>query len=231
MMVCGGPSLNDFEDEIIKLRAEGMPMVTTNGTYNWAIERGMKPSLQLIIDAREFNKRFVRPVVDGCRYLIASQCHPEVLKGLPKDRTWLWHVSGVEEGVGDLLDELYPEWWFPVPGGSTVTLRGLCLLRMLGFSKIHMYGFDSCYRDGEHHAYAQPENNYEGMRIPVSLGSCGGNRTFWCDAWMYTQATEFIDQVRLMGDELQLNVKGDGLIAHIIETGAKAAYADEKHED
>jgi hypothetical protein len=110
MVLCGGPSLNDFEDEIIKLRNEGMPMVTCNGTYNWAVERGLNPSMQMIIDARPFNKRFTRPVVDGCKYFISSQCDPSIFEGLPKENTWLWHVSGLEDGVKELLDELYPDW-------------------------------------------------------------------------------------------------------------------------
>jgi SAM-dependent methyltransferase len=224
MMICGGPSLNDYTDEIIELRAKGMPMITCNGTYNWAIQNGMTPSMQLLIDAREFNKRFVSPVVDDCKYMIASQAHPSVYEGLPLDRTFAWHVSLSTE-VGDLLDELY-EIWFPCPGGSTVTLRGLCLLRMLGFHKIHMYGFDSCFREDEHHAYSQPENDYKSGPIPVS---CGG-KVFWLDPWMYTQATEFMQMVEMFGDEIDLNVKGDGLIAHIIKTGA-ALGALEEDED
>jgi hypothetical protein len=227
MLICGGPSLNDYTDEIIEQRANGMPMITTNGTYNWAIANGMTPSMQLIIDGREFNKRFVTPVVDDCKYMIASQCHPSVLEGLPEDRTYLWHVSGRDEEIEKILDEAY-EIWFPVPGGSTVTLRGLCLLRMLGFHKIHMYGFDSCYRDGEHHAYEQAENNYKNYKIPVG---CGGTKTFLCDGWMYSQAKEFIQMVGLIGDEIQLDIKGDGLIAHIVETGAKLAALDEENEE
>jgi hypothetical protein len=237
MLLCGGPSLNDFEDEIIKLRSQGMPMVTTNGTYNWALERGLKPSMQMIIDARAFNKRFVTPVIDGCKYFIASQCDPKILEDLPEENTWLWHVSGTQENMKELLDELYPEWWFPVPGGSTVTTRGLALLRMLGFHKLHVYGFDSCYRDDEHHAYEQPENNYNLHNRVVA--SCGGTRTFLCDAWMFIQAQEFMQMVAWLGDEgPDLNVRGDGLIAHIIETGASRydlvsqdAASDEEEEE
>jgi len=214
MLICGGPSLNDYKDEILQLRATGMPMITTNGTYNWAIANGMTPSMQLVIDAREFNKRFVQPVVDNCKYVLASQCHPTVFEGLPLDRTYIWHVTLLEE-VADLLDELYPV-WFPCPGGSTVTLRGLCLLRMLGFHKIHVYGFDSCYRADEHHAYEQPENDYKSKTFPVSVGGT----IFWCDGWMYSQAKEFMLMVSKFGDEISLDVKGDGLIAHIIKTGA-----------
>ena len=224
MMICGGPSLNDYTDEIIEARAKGMPIITTNGTYNWAIANGMTPSMQLIIDAREFNGRFVRPVVDDCKYVIASQCHPSVFEGLPLDRTYIWHVTLIEE-VSDLLDELY-ELWFPCPGGSTVTLRGLCLLRMLGFHKIHMYGFDSCYRENEHHAYEQSENNYKSRKIPISVGG----KIFWCDGWMYSQAKEFMQMVGKFGDEIKLDVKGDGLIAHIIKTGAALSALEENEE-
>ena len=230
MVLCGGPSLNDFEDEIIKLRNEGMPMVTCNGTYNWAVERGLNPSMQMIIDARPFNKRFVEPVVDGCKYFIASQCDPSILEGLPKENTWLWHVSGPDSRAKEVLNELYPDWWFPVPGGSTVMTRGLALLRMLGFHKLHVYGFDSCYRDDEHHAYEQPENDYNLQKRVVA--SCGGTRTFLCDAWMFVQAQEFMQMVRVFGDEgPDLNVKGDGLIAHIIETGAQRYDLEKEDEE
>lgn len=224
MLVAGGPSLNDYTDEIIKLRSEGMPIITTNGTYNWAIRNGMTPSMQLIIDAREFNKRFVRPIVDDCKYVLASQCHPSLFEGMPVDRTYIWHVNLAEE-VSELLDELY-DLWFACPGGSTVTLRGLCLLRMLGFHKIHVYGFDSCYREDQHHAYDQPENDYKSKPFPVSVGG----KVFWCDAWMYSQACEFIDMVGMFGDEIQLNVKGDGLIAHIIKTGAELSALEENED-
>jgi SAM-dependent methyltransferase len=231
MMICGGPSLNDYKDEIIKLRSKGMPLITGNGTYNWAIENGMKPSMQLVIDAREFNKRFLRPVIDDCKYFIASQCHPSLFEGMPTDRTYIWHVTG---GTGEehsdalnTIEEHYGD-FFPVPGGSTVTLRGLCLLRMLGFHKIHMYGFDSCVRDDAHHAYSQPENDYvHSGGMPVSVGGRG----FRCDAWMFSQAVEFMRMVRMFGDEIDLNVVGDGLIAHIIKTGYEMVLLEEQESE
>lgn len=229
MLIAGGPSLNDFTDEIIQKRAAGMPMVTTNGTYNWAIANGMNPSMQMIIDSREFNKRFVRPLVDGCKYFIASQCHPSVFEGLPEDRTYIWHPLNPEsenKTAAKILDDFY-EIWFSTPGGSTVTLRGLCLLRQLGFHKIHVYGFDSCYREEEHHAYEQPENDYESPRtLPVSVGG----RVFMCDPWMFCQAEEFMKQVGVFGDEIDLDIKGDGLIAHIIKTGAELQRLEEEEK-
>jgi SAM-dependent methyltransferase len=214
MILCGGPSLAEFEDDIRAKREAGMPLITVNGTYNWAIEHGLKPSAQIVVDGREFNKRFVSPLVDMCRYLIASQCNPAVLDGLPKDRTLLWH-TGVNGDAETMLDEHYKGQWFPIPGGSTVMLRSIPLLRVLGWRRLHVYGFDSCLMDGKHHSYAQAENDND-----LPIGACVGDRVFQCHGWMVAQAQEFIDLVTFLGDEVELEVYGDGMIAHILKTGA-----------
>jgi hypothetical protein len=168
------------------------------------------------VDAREHNSRFASQQVEGCKYMLSSQCHPAVFDAAPKDQTFLWH-SVIDGDMADFLDaELGPGGWFPVPGGSTVMLRAFLLLRMLGYYRFHVYGFDSCLMDGEHHAYPQKENDYEGV-IPVS---CPDGTVFRCHVWMASQAQEFIDQVRMMGDEINMIVYGNGLIAHILKTGA-----------
>jgi precorrin-6B methylase 2 len=219
MILGGGTSLNKYEDEIRRLRADGAKLVTLNGTYLWALDRGLTPSAQIMVDARPFNARFTKPVVDHCKYLIASQCDPSVLEGLPKDRTLLWHTSA--EHIREELDATYKTWWL-IPGGSTVMLRAIPLLRMLGFKKFHLFGFDSCLDGDAHHAYAQVENDCDTV-IPVTVGG----RTFRCHAWQVSQAQEFMDLVKFLGAEIELEIYGDGLINHIVKTGAdRAALAD-----
>jgi SAM-dependent methyltransferase len=217
MIVGGGPTLAEFEDDIRAKRAAGMPMITLNGAYNWAVERGIMPSATVVVDARPFNARFTKPVIGGCKYLIASQCDPSVFEGLPKDRTYIWHTSN--PAIQSVLREVYSLWW-NIQGGSTVLLRAIPLLRVLGFSRFHLYGCDSCVMggiDGPQHAYAQPENDIEGGVHPVD---CGG-RTFWCKTWMVSQAQEFISLIGALGDHFELEVYGDGLLKHILVTGAE----------
>lgn len=218
ILLAGGPSMATSIDKILELRANGAAIFTVNGAYHWAIRAGLGDQIgaQIVLDAREFNSRFVEPVLPQCRYLIASQVHPGTLAGLPKDKTLLWH-SGVSDQNEQLIREKQDGLFFPTPGGSTVTLRAIPLLRMLGFKRFHIFGFDSCVNttDGKHHAYDQKENDCEPV-IPVT---CGG-RMFLCTPWMTSQASEFRDLVKFLGDEVELAVYGDGLIAHIIETGA-----------
>lgn len=219
MILGGGPSLKLHLDQIRNMRMDGVKLITLNGAYNWALAHDLKPSAQVVCDAREFNNRFTRPVVDDCKYLIASQVHPSVLEGLPLDRTLLWHTTA--DFIYPTLKERY-DLCFPVPGGSTVLLRTIPLMRTLGFKKFHLFGCDSCVvsvgADGTlHHAYQQAENDADRI-MPVVVGG----RTFGCTAWMVSQAQEFQDLIRGLGDEIELEVYGDGLLAWILKVAANA---------
>jgi hypothetical protein len=214
-ILCGGPSLNEFEDEVIQNHRDGMPTVTINGTYNWALERGITNVNQCIIDARPFNKRFVTPPRDDCSYFISSQCDPSLFEDLPLDRTYMWQVTTSPDALM-AIEELYPEYTV-CGGGSTCTLRAMVLMRMLGFYKQHYYGFDSCMMGDEHHAYPQEENDYKTDLMPVVVAG----RRFMCQPFMLYQAHEFVDMAKILKDEIQLDIKGDGLIAHILKTAAE----------
>ena len=220
MIVGGGPTLNEHLETIRQLRSEGAKLVTLNGAYNWALEHGLKVSAQIVVDGREFNKRFTKPVQDETIYLIASQCNPAVYEGLPKERTYQWHTSA--ETVSDILDA-HLERWYAIPGGSTVLLRAIPLLRMLGYRKFHLFGCDSCVGSQNHHAYQQPENDGE-----VVIDTIVGDRVFQCHAWHVAQAQQFIDLVEAFHEEIDLEIYGDGLLRHIVTTGAEIADHQER---
>ena len=221
MLIGGGPSLPDHLETIRQMRADGVKLITLNGSYNWALEQGLVPSGQIMVDARPFNARFTKPVIEECKYLIASQCDPSVFEGLPKERTYLWHTS--EATIRDILEAHYKA-WYPVPSCSTVLLTGMLLLRMLGFRRFHLFGCDSCLSaESQHHAYEQAENNGE-LAIPVTVS---GGRVFYCSGWMIGQAQSFMDLVKFMRDEIEVEVYGDGLLKHILAAGAALSEKEE----
>ena len=228
MLLAGGPSLNEFEEEIIQNRKDGMKLVTVNNTYHWAMERGLKPSLQFLIDARGFNKRFTEQseLTDETKFIIASSADPESIELLPKDRTFLFHTTLSDEILESIVEnygELYKH-AFPVPGGCTVTLRAIAALRLLGFFKIHVYGFDSCLSDdGYHHAYSQPENDSDrDNAVPIIVaGGSKYERKFMCAPWMAMQAHDFRKMATDLLGDVHLDIKGDGMIAYMVKVAAE----------
>jgi 2-polyprenyl-3-methyl-5-hydroxy-6-metoxy-1,4-benzoquinol methylase len=210
----GGPSMNRHIEEIRQKREEGAALVCLNGAYNWALNNGLTPSAMIMVDARGFNERFTQRSIPNCIYMLASQCSPKALENVPKEQVLLWHTTA--EMIRDELNAQYEVWW-GIPGGSTVLLRALPLLRLLGFKSFHLYGCDSCLdEDKFHHAFSQPENDKD-ITLPVNVDG----RIFYCHPWMVSQAQEFMDIIRFMGEEMELEVHGDGLLSWILETGAR----------
>ena len=219
LVLAGGPSLNDHKDEIIARRKAGEFVVAVNNTHQLCREWGIEPSITIVCDAREFNKRFVENPFPRTKYLIASQCHPSVAASLPREQVLLFHSGN---WLNDTISKFHRDRgqegrWFPVLGGSTVVLRGLPMLRFLGFKRFEMFGWDSCLRDDEHHAYAQPENDGRNVHEITVQG-----RKFRCHPWMITQAQDFLAFARMFGPHVEMVVHGDGLISHIITTAASS---------
>lgn len=217
-LVGGGPSLQSpqVQTELRDLVYEGAVLVTVNGSYQWAIERNLRPQCQIVVDARPGNVRFLIPAVPRCRYILASQCHPTLFDAVSeREEVWIAHPIGSEDPVRPVLDEYYCDQWFSSGGGTTVTMIAIGILRMVGYLRFDLFGVDSCWMNGEHHAYVQPENDHERSRV---VETTVGNRTFVVSPWHLKQLEDFLQLIRVNGDYFLINVHGDGLLAHALRT-------------
>lgn len=228
-LVGSGPSLEDTEDELVDLMRQGAKLVTVNGSYQWALEHNLIPKTQIVLDARPSNARFLDPVIPGCNYLIASQCAPEVwdaVEGRPN--VWMFHAAASAEGpLKELLDAHYLGQWFGVGGGVTVATRAIGMLRTLGYLRFDLFGVDSCWMHGVHHAFPQHENELDRL-IQFKVQPEGHpelQRVFECSPWMVKQFEDFLSTIRVNGSHFRLNVHGDGLIAYALNACASLAVS------
>lgn len=223
LLVGGGPSLDDTFDELRDLYFAGAKVVTVNGSAQWCLERNIRPSAHLVLDARAENARFVDPAIPNCRYLIASQCHPDTWAKVAGRDVWIWHAaSGDNEVLRPVLDAFYMGKWAHTPGGTTVIMRALSVLRMLGYLRFDLFGVDSCYMGTKHHAYEQPENDAD-KAYPFRIHPTGHpelGRTFWCSPAHAKQVECFLQTIRINGHAFLLNVHGDGLLAYALQCSA-----------
>jgi hypothetical protein len=223
-LVGGGPSLDETFAELRELYFAGAKVVTVNGAYSWCLERNIRPSAQIVLDARPENARFVQPAVPQCKYLLASQCAPDTWAAVDgRPDVYIWHAVAPDNPTAKpLLDDFYMGQWMPSPGGTTVAMRALTLLSHLGFLRFDLFGIDSCVMGRAHHAYAQPENDRDAVRpfVVHPSGHPEKARTFACTAWHAKQLEDCLQTIRLYGDRMLLNVHGDGLIAYALQCSA-----------
>jgi len=229
-LVGSGPSLKDTLPELRDLHFEGVPIVTFNGAYHYLLEQNIRPSAQVVIDARPSTARFVEPQIPRCKYFIASQCHADVWETV-KDRpdTFIFHAITPGNPECDTLDAYYGAGhWMPVTGGTTVFSRALFLFRLGGFLRFEVFGVDSCWQGDAHHVLPQPENIGD-KPFTATVHPSGHPdlaRTFTVTPWHIKQLEDLLQILRVNGDKFQLAFHGDGLLAYALSSFAMAGDVD-----
>lgn len=222
MLLCGGPSLNKYRAEVLYRRIQqGWKLFTVNGTYNWALDQGLLPSVQIIMDARPLNAEFVRQPIHSCKYMLCSQVHGDVFDALKGYDVHLWHGGAPSNVEKRTLDRFYMKRWQVVYGGTSVGLRAIMLAYMIGMRHLDVYGLDGCLdRKGRHHAYPQAQNDHRVVYV-VRVG----RRKFRMHGWMLKQFDEWLQFAPTIPDDYRLTIHGDGAIAYVTNLTAKQGRA------
>lgn len=202
IIVGGGPSVADWIDEIKARKEHGQTIFALNGAAKYLSERGIEVDYCVVVDAREFNVAFMGY---ANKYLLSSQCHPDLFG---RCDSILWHQEYPDNmpEFESALPETQQEHAL-IGGGTTVGLSSMALVYALGYRKLHLYGFDSSYRDGKGHAYGQ----YDPQKVECVATVAG--RSFKTTLAMAKQA-ELFPQLSDSLIELgcTITIRGDGLL-------------------
>ena len=205
-VICGGgPSLKTELKSIKKQKKRGDIIVSVNGTHDYLLSKGIKPDVFIMLDPKESNINFVKNPQKGITYYIAACCHPSIFDALEGYDLKIWYP--IQKIGEDALIEASP---VQVGGGSTVGLRAISLGYVIGYRDFHLYGFDGCMKNNDHHAYLQQENNDKKI-IDIVFQ----NTVYWCQMWMAGQAQDYIKFLTLNGDLMKIKTHSPGLIKHI----------------
>lgn len=222
-VICGGgPSLAD-DVSLAKIRALkelGGVVFALNNSALLLKKNGIRADYQIVLDAREGNAEFVKEDLADC-LLLASHCHPAVFEtALARGAKVIVFTHGTDDLAQKLGKALgRTETPLMVGGSHTVGLVALCVAYTAGHNLQHLFGYDSCHRDGKGHAYAQPMNAKDELLDLV----VDGHGTFTASLAMVSQARAFPGLAQHLSDlGCEIHVHGDGLlpaIAKMVEVG------------
>jgi hypothetical protein len=203
-LVGGGPSLVDTIDQLKARYQNGAKVWAMNGSYDHLIGQSIIPDVMVMLDARPENVRFVQNPQQSTTFYITSQCDDAVFDALEGYKVVLVHAN--TPGVYELLEHEKARPVHLMGGFTTVGILSLILAKLQGFQRILMFGMDSSYRNGEHHAYKQESNDAERV-----IDAMINDVTYKCAPWMAQQVTDFQNVVAGFGD-VTIEVCGDGLL-------------------
>lgn len=186
VLVGGGPSMRDKISAIRKRQEHGQTIFALNGAAGFLNDNGITPEYQVLLDPQPFLKDYFA----GAReYLIASQCHPDVLAASPSEPI-LWHVAteGREEAT-----PLHPDGDCLVGGGYSVGLCAMCLVYAMGYRKLHLYGYDSSVTELGDHAYPCPIQGVDQIfDAATNIVATVGGKRFQTTLQLAKQAQTFL---------------------------------------
>ncbi len=163
VLVGGGPSLRGSISSIKQRMEHGQSVFALNGACGFLNSHDIIPDYQVLLDPQELLKGHYG---EAKTYLVASQCHPDVLAASPKEPI-LWHIA--MEGREEITPQ-HPDGDCLVGGGYTVGLTATCLAYALGYRKLHLYGYDSSVAEIGNHAYPSP--GFDAPLVATADGKC-----------------------------------------------------------
>ena len=202
VIVCSGPSVPQFIEEIRSQQNMGRPVCAINGAHDLLVDNSITPNLFLTVDPRPMPQNVTKPQKETV-FMLASRVNPELFDRLNGFRVMLWHSWSKEKECAAWKGK------FGIGGGTTSGLRALNVAYVLGYRKFIFYGLDSCLAgDGI-------TKRFTGEKAGKVIDVIVGGRTFMCNMAIAQQAQEFQDIYKVMPD-IQIECAGDGLIAAIL---------------
>ncbi len=221
ILIGGGASINDHIKDIQNLQREGGIVFAMNGASSWACDNGIAVDYQVILDAKEETADLVDQSAN--EHLFASQCHTKTL--CRSNKLTLWHLS--RPGT----EELFPAHrvrdggYTLVGGDSSVGVCALCVAYILGFRDLHVFGYDTSYREGKSHGYKQ--------RINATMPTM---KTGWAGK-EYTISLAMRDQCQLFmayssalkAEGCSFKVYGEGLLQSVYHADVDSLSEQDKY--
>jgi hypothetical protein len=217
--VCAsGPSLASSLPAIRKRIELGFSVAAMNGSYRFLVENGIVPDYFFMVDARAgLNLPFVAKPDASTTFFIASQCDPEIFEALTGANVVIWQVGNASyEGAEAAIREVDPK---ATIFGGACNVGHSCLngLVALGYRVMHLYGFDGPTRNGEKHAFRQPQNDGD-AKIEFTFK---GER-FLGSATSAHDAQAFVARWRMLSNMgIDVQVYGDSLLPAMVMDAAQ----------
>lgn len=213
-LVGGGPSLKNTLEELRTYKN----IMACGSVHDFMIKEGVYPKWCIVCDPDPLVINYMKLLSDDTKYLIASQCHPEVFNYVKDNKNYIWHAGG------DGFDKSnFGENQVIMGGGCTIGTRAIAMAIAFGYRDIHLFGFDSCLDSSySHHAYPfdNPEVETVGDITEIRLGG-PESPVFRVAGYMLGQIFDFKKILEIYGSTTRFTVHGEGAFKYIMDYGQK----------
>jgi len=142
VILCGGPSIDEFVEKIRAMQASGCLILAIERMYQWCTKHDITPDYVVVLDACDDVNESLSELNPQTTHLLATQCQPSAAKLLVGSKAYVF--SAPQRGV-DQHDYWHKNGYDRVTlinGGGSVSLQSMAIAMTLGMKTLHIFGFD-----------------------------------------------------------------------------------------
>lgn len=154
------------------------------------------------------------PLIDGCHYLVATTCHPDLFQWLSGRRVSVFHSAcGVHDpATGESEVDLYLRLFghsIVTSGGYTVVNRAMVLARFMGCNRLVLAGCDFGSRKRSERYFAGAQGNAGNDTGPeITDDGLVDGKPWWC---RHDQILSAADVALALKADTNIEMLGDSL--------------------
>jgi len=150
LIVGGGPSVNDYFDEILQMQSNGAKVFAIERMYKGCLDKGVTPDYVVVFDASDDILESMGSPMPEVTHLISTQCKKELSELVRNYPCYLFNTP--QKGID--MERLWDKYKRPtttiINGGGSVTLCAMSCALTIGFSDVHIFGFDCHIGNGSY---------------------------------------------------------------------------------
>lgn len=216
-LIGGGPSIKKELDSIKEMVAAGVPTIACGSSHDWLVSNGVIPTYCTICDPDPITVAYLKKHNEKTKYLLALSCDELVYEVLKDREIYVWNCRS-DEAAERIKEDVVGH--VDILGGCTVGLRSIPIAMCLGYTNIHLWGFDSCMGSGdEHHAYEFETAQEEvGVTYPIRFGEIKNDapdkdgKYYICSGYQLAQAMHFQQFLVAFGAAFTPTFHGEGML-------------------
>ena len=155
LVIGAGPSVDGQVEEIRRLQADGVAVIAIDRMYPWAVQHGLTVDYVVSLDATPGVEDGFTHLQDGTTHLLVATGYPPLIERM-KDVPNTYLFSGMAGALKD-AETVWREAGYGklviIATGGSVVLGSMYIALTLGFSHVHLFGFD-CMVPDEGHGYS-----------------------------------------------------------------------------
>lgn len=215
-LVGGGPSIKKQLEKIKEYKT----IISCGSVNDFLMSNNIIPTYSVICDPDPVSINYFKKLDTETKYLLASSVDKKLIEHFQNHQIVLWHCHS-DDYTGK-IEDVEPDYQ-AIGGGCTVGLRSICIAMMLGYTNIHLFGFDSCldendtpypYEISTEEEKATMQEIYS-LKVGHISGLKGQEKEYKCYGYQLAQAHHYREFYKNYGNSFNPTFHGEGLLPEL----------------